>query len=993
MDHRFMRPPPPPPPSTADPYYHHLQQQQQQQQQRQAPPPAAAAPQQGPWYANQFQYHPPASHSPSPPPLPPQSQWAPQPPPPHHLEHSSYPPPPPPPYPAHLLHPPNDNNHNHFPLPHVPYSQIPQAYPNQEWGNPNWSHHQAHGNVEDWAARAKEWAAAKAAMEDQHLQSQYAPFGRSEEQSRFHDQYPQDVNSHYPAATYQQYPASPAPPHRPPLVYPQETASVSSGPPSYVPDGHLAYIVRDGNLAGDSNAGFSHQEALPTSPYVHQQEVPSSYSSVTGKEESSEKMETYTTLPFSTSSAPAGQHYVQSSLPAVGRSLFGEQPFAYGNQAADPMTNLSDQPLDFAPRFNFDHDPYTQSSYASHHDPAGTIRGIDPAATLPSINSWTPPVAPGVTYPPIPSLPSSGPQHDPSQVIPSVSGHAVPPFGRFPESSFPPTIASSGALFGLGAGFGVHPTTAFPGDTYGVTSVSERPKKAAMPNWLKEEIIKNKEAIISKSSLEHPKEETQSIEDDGVDRSIGKGDQADSKSIDSSRSTEEEDDDEDHVEAARTAAINQEIKRVLTEVLLKVTDELFDEIATKVLVEDDLMAEVNHNSLSSNHILSPSPPAVPTSKTAAKILVPVKHKESETQGLTERVSSSLPGDVLGLANYASDDDDPDDGDGENKSSSILNSRENVLQRLSIRKLPDDTDGVTENGSLQVEVNEHSTDHTNLKSDGDHDDDITGDGKLLDGDNVLGSKNTLGEKVIMKSELPGENVSLDDSRGQDTRRKLDKNDQCESKRSYSGTDFVEEVESSRKRADDKGDEDCRKQDEKHLKKEKKDDRNGSKERWKEQSLKPGELANESEARRSTRLDVKDDRKDTEKLRRDSSKEDSDRKRERAKEKEEERSRHKVASESSSHKRRHSPSTSSRGRNSKEKSASHANDSSDEASADSKRKLHSRKRNLSPSPIRTRRRPVSRSPHSKHSQRRHSPYSSLESSRGRRLRSRSPMRPKR
>lgn len=61
-----------------------------------------------------------------------------------------------------------------------------------------------------------------------------------------------------------------------------------------------------------------------------------------------------------------------------------------------------------------------------------------------------------------------------------------------------------------------------------------------MPNWLREEI---KKAVITSSSMDHPKEETQSIEDEGVDRSFGKGDQADSKSIDSSRSTEEEDDE------------------------------------------------------------------------------------------------------------------------------------------------------------------------------------------------------------------------------------------------------------------------------------------------------------------------------------------------------------------------------------------------------------------------------------------------------------------
>lgn len=67
--------------------------------------------------------------------------------------------------------------------------------------------------------------------------------------------------------------------------------------------------------------------------------------------------------------------------------------------------------------------------------------------------------------------------------------------------------------------------------------------QASVPNWLREEIIKKK-AVITSSSQEHPREETQFIEEEGVDKSFGKGDQADSKSIDSSRSTEEEDDDE-----------------------------------------------------------------------------------------------------------------------------------------------------------------------------------------------------------------------------------------------------------------------------------------------------------------------------------------------------------------------------------------------------------------------------------------------------------------
>lgn len=46
------------------------------------------------------------------------------------------------------------------------------------------------------------------------------------------------------------------------------------------------------------------------------------------------------------------------------------------------------------------------------------------------------------------------------------------------------------------------------------------------------------------SGAEFPKEDGQSIEDDGVDKSYGKSDHGDSKTIDSPGSTENEDDDE-----------------------------------------------------------------------------------------------------------------------------------------------------------------------------------------------------------------------------------------------------------------------------------------------------------------------------------------------------------------------------------------------------------------------------------------------------------------
>eukprot|EP00257_Ricinus_communis_P020771 XP_015580095.1 eukaryotic translation initiation factor 4 gamma [Ricinus communis] len=990
--HRYMRPmqpqptpPPSVPPSNSDPHHHYLHHQ-----------PRPPVPPQGTWYSDQFQYHPPqqppSSHSPSPPP----QQWAAPPPPP------AYPPPPPPPhpYPAHQQFPPPPPPRP----PPPPHSQIFQPYPpiNQEWGNSNWGQqqqswdYQAHNNAEDWAARARAWAAQKAAMDDQYPQSQFTQAGRMEEQNRVHEQYQQTADSHYqdfqqqqfPVSGYQQFSVSAAASHQPPISYLQENASFNPGPSSNVPDSRMSYTVGGGTSAG----------APTTSPSVLQQEVPSSYSSVTGQEEvTNQKDQLYKSFPLPMSSSHEGQHHMQLPLPAVGGSVLTEQPYSYSNQGADPTSDLSDQPSDFAPSFTRDQDPHMQSSYAAH-DSTGNGRGLGPVTPLPSINSWTPTGATGSVYAPIPPGLPSGHQHDPSVAMPSpVSGQAALPFGSFPGPNFQPTISAVGLSYGVGPGSALHATAGFVGDAYGVSNLSERPKKASVPNWLKEEIIKNA-SVISRSSLEHPKEETQSIEDECVDRLYVKGDQADSKSIDSSRSTEEEDEDEDDDEAARTAAINQEIKRVLTEVLLKVTDELFDEIATKVLDEHDLTVEVEHNTGTASNTVSPSPLEVPAPKASAKVLGPIKAKEPETEDVSEKSSSSAPGNILGLANYASDDDDEDD---EIKSSSISNFRKNiVLQQSNSPRSSKDMHYAAENGSSQLELGKHRK-QSNLETDlsktssvesknqinaalsdlsehkysskvvsqaSDVENNVDS-GKALHTTDESGSRATLGENVA------------DDFQDKATKVKSDEDGQHESKRSYSVKD-IKDTELNRE--NEKGDGNRRKQDETHSRKEKKDDRNGSKEKVKEQGDKTGGKAKESELRKRPHLDVKEDRRELEKLHRSNAKEDDNRKRRRTKDKEDDRARHKPTNDSSKHKRRRSSSTSSRGRNSRDK------DSSDEASDGSKRKTHSRKRNLSPSPVRSRRRQVSRSPHSKHSQRRHSPYSSLETTRRKRSRSKSPVR---
>ncbi|XP_043703966.1 uncharacterized protein LOC122654062 [Telopea speciosissima] len=1034
--HRFMRPPPPPP--------------QQQQAPPMADPQLRPSPPQGTWYSSQFQY--PTSQVPPPPPQ--QTPWV------THSDHNHIPPayplqshqhaaqpyPPAQPYNNQYLPPPP---RPHLPLPpppsHLPHShpnapQVHHSYPpsNQTWGNTSWAHHQGweysdrnmpHNNEEDWAARAREWAAAKAAMENQHSQSQFPPSGRLEEHSNvYHDQYQQTVDPHYmemqqsslPAWSHQQYPVSGTNLHRSPVNHLQDSTSFGSGQPSYVSDGHISYTARDGALLSDSDPVFAHQGSAPTSSSIYQQEVPSSYSSVQGKEETAEQVEQLhqqSTLPKS--SAQEGQHRLQPILPSIGRLSSAEHPhFTYENHTTDAIADPSDLPLDFAPRFTRENDPHPQAGYA-HSDPAGHVGSVDPIVGVSSIHAWTSPAATGVAYPPVPP----GPQFESSFVAPSVTGHSAPVFGRIPGPSFRPPIPTVGAPFGLGAGAAVHPTRAFPGDANGVLNVSERPKKASVPNWLREEIIKK--AVIPSSVQEHPEEDSfQSVGDESVDRSYKRGDQADNRSVDSSRSTEDEDDDEDDVEAARTAAINQEIKRVLTEVLLKVTDELFDEIATKVLSEDDLSVEVDHDSSPQNRKVSPSSSAVPTLRASAKVLVPVKAKEAEAEaGDDSRKSiSSSPGDVLGLGSYASDDDDD-----EIRSSSVPDSKQTDAQRLQLtngKRAEDDPDSV-KNGSSKVEgpikgrtdieshqkgTSRHGATENGLGEVLDHENDGTSPLRMVGEDKInadtekmvhsdaFESKNAVGERETIKPEpLPGNSkfkkLVADDTHGGEARKKSDKNFGHDG--GSLGKDFGKEGETNKTKTHDRhlDSANTKRRDERHARKEKADDRSALKERVEDRGSKSDKKAKESDSRKSSsHVNCKDDRKETEKTKRASGKEDNNRKRERARDERGDRSRQKTEKDSSRHKKQRSSSVSSRGKNSKDNSAgARCSDSSDEVSEGSgQRKMHTKRRSLSPSPTRSRRRQVSRSPHSKHSQRRHSPYSSLETTRGTRSRSNSPVR---
>ncbi|KAH9621823.1 hypothetical protein KSS87_023024, partial [Heliosperma pusillum] len=899
-----------------------------------------------------------------------------------------------------------------------------------DWGNGNWTHHAGweypavHSNEEDWAAKAKAWASARSSVENQQPQSatrQEHPSPYDNQYSQPNESHYQDVQTHVSTSDFSSYPGYVAPSYRPPAFHQQEPVSVSS----YAPESHFSSAAKDTVLGGDKSAEFAHHRG-PTYSSVHQQEVPSSYSPAPG-----------------THDGLHGMLQGNSLLPADGRLMPVDYPqFAHGNHSMDPRN----QPLDFASTINHEVDHKMMFSYS---DSSGPVRGTDYGAAVSSLQPWT---APGASYPPIaPAFPSALQQ----------LGQHSPLFGTGP--GFQPSVSTH---VGLTSGTALHSAGAFPVDVYGVPPSSERPKKAAVPNWLREEIIKSK-ATITKSASDHFKEGNQSIEDELIDKPIGTGDPEDSKSIDSAKSAEE-DDDEDEEDAQRAAAINQEIKRVLTEVLLKVTDELFDEIATKVLSEDDHTS--NGDSCGAQLLLIlwlflykfdscigcmflllgvddsdkqiPAPkgsllPPVLAPTESAKFTIPAKVIEPEEHASGE-TSSGSPVNILGLSNYASDEDD------EFQVSGVPQSESNEVR------------GASENGHLKI-AEEHKTnrvsaevDNGNRRPIGVHAEygmpasdlsghkvtkDMAGSNDNIRAYSVIGRTVSLDEK--------GDGVTFDDVKSTDNGRKeivngpdvhvekskrlardssqerSTRHEKRDSIMNSSGRDGNKETKSNREREAEK-DEIYSRQDERHKKKDNTEDSKRERVRDKKvRSPRHGEKARESDSsKRSPHREGKDSKYEREKDKKRSSKDDGDRKRGRTKEEKGDKSRQK-STDAGRHKRRRSSSIGNRGKPDKEPIL--PDSSSDEVSEDSRRKNHSKRRNLSPSPVRSRRRrkgfvgcprflslvvdlsnnddkaeiqnfeviahgismmgvfiyrQVSRSPRSKHTQQRHSPYSSLD-----------------
>ncbi|PUZ49329.1 hypothetical protein GQ55_7G317600 [Panicum hallii var. hallii] len=767
-----------------------------------------------------------------------------------------------------------------------------------------------------------------------------------------------------PIAIQQQQQQPPPPPGNP---WPPHHASGQPPPPNYPPPppgqawtnhswaqnhGYPGQH-RETNHLLDRGPLVSPAQTFGSFPSTYEQEVSYNYSSAPGNANNMLQYPNSQGQPFPTASTVQGG-FLQAtpSMPVVPSAE--QPPFGHERQSVDP----SDQPLEFnslkAP------DVVVHTNVNSTIPAAPTLASNYDVVTT-STHSWTPSTTVG--FLPRAPLPPQAAQMDP---------HAAPLFGAASSSNYAPP-----ATFGVGS-----VTEVFPTDPNTPFSVAEKSKKRPVPNWLREELLKKKSAPSNASA--HPTN-LNSMESHDAEQPLGIPDQSDSRSNDSAKSTEGNEDDEDEIEASRVAAINREIKRVLTEVLLKVTDDLFDEIATKVLNEDDSSAESNEPAGvgSKEH-----GPGEARTKTTAKVLLPAKPTNISSSDHKDSTGLSSPkGALLGLASYDSDDDD-DDNDSKDKipisdlsaNACVANTEEGDKSTLGKEHMNHDgkklSRGSTSSGEDLKSINKNSQRSTKVEPEREHIHDIQNGEFPVDAKTFI-KPNSAVDKMDEKADRY---AAVDvQNRKTSSNNHAEKYDDLESSHRHlekSSKDFVKEVKTDHAKEHESF----------TAKKYNSDDKysiHGNVD--KKSSFKEGKGSDRTSKHESNRRDsrsnskhdgAKADRKDFPKDTRERDRDTTDRRGGKGKDEKDDRSRQ-MTKGSTSHSR-NSRSRSPRGRSrSRRENSSHVRGSvsSDEPSDSmKKRKHHSRKNSMSPSPPKSRNRRISRSPHSKHSHRRHSPYSS-------------------
>lgn len=358
-------------------------------------------------------------------------------------------------------------------------------------------------------------------------------------------------------------------------------------------------------------------------------------------------------------------------------------------------------------------------------------------------------------------------------------------------------------------------------------------------------------------------------------------------------------------------------------------------------------------------------------------------RTAEVDNATEKSNSSSPGDVLGLANYASEEEEEDVQSSSMHSAGQING-DSHLQSCNDRTSEDAL--MEEKGTKEkvVEEQKETLQNSPLKGNGEgdmrkkvHADDVlvhddgaavatravprvcedrffVKAGKMVEvplkQTNDFESKDNVDGKAFVKHEPEcGDAIDLklttDESQVRDDRSKSEKNDGCEGKRSSASKVFVKEADDTGKvkakqKHTDSGE--PRRGKDRDSGKEPTDPRNnGLKEKIKDRDVKPEEKVRESDSRKSSKHSniIKEDRKDSEKIKRVSSKEDDDRKKERRRDEKEDSSRQRDSRDSRRYKRQHSSSVS-RGKNIGDSSlADNLSGSSDETSDNSRQRYAS------------------------------------------------------
>lgn len=344
---------------------------------------------------------------------------------------------------------------------------------------------------------------------------------------------------------------------------------------------------------------------------------------------------------------------------------------------------------------------------------------------------------------------------------------------------------------------------------------------------------------------------------------------------------------------------------------------------------------VDNNDASLYHEASPSAPEVPTPTASAKVLITAQPSATESD-VSRILKLSAPGDLLGLASYASDDDEDD----EIQNTVVPNSKRNTMHQSSTTKMLSDDLFVDGNDLSAAKAKENLIYNFVPESDGRmYPNGSSGNYRPNNelNNNGSGGESSRGVEVVNKADI---SMSKENIKG------LVQTELSGGSKKVTSGDT--EVREDRKKTDDKGrssegkyivrgDESHRRQDERKVKKEKTDDCDELKEKSKEQGLRSAEKPMDPDSkRRSGHRDDKD--KQTDKDRRTKGKEGNERKRHGTRDEKGERTRDKPTSDLNRHKRYRSPSVDGRGRDKKNHiEVGRTNNSSDDESSEESRRF--------------------------------------------------------